>query len=72
MRSSIKDVRKEMGRGVATNADKSGQGERGCFALAALSPRILSFATYLTGCSRPLLTMINLTSIIFCAIFPSA
>jgi len=39
---------------------------------AALRPRILSclsFATCLTGCSRPLLTMINLTSIFFRAIF---
>jgi len=31
--------------------------------LAAPGPRILSFATCLTGCSRTLLTMINLTSI---------
>jgi len=39
---------------------------------AALIPRILSclsFPTCLTGCSRPLLTMVNLTSIFFRAIF---
>ena len=39
---------------------------------AALRPRTLSclsFATCSTGCSQPLLTMINLTSIFFRAIF---